>query len=282
LISAEHRVPGLTAVAGAGFDMNREGMGMADGPVAVITGAGRGIGRAIALRLAVEGYIVVGSARTSTDLDRLAEDIRLAGGIARTVVADATEHSGAKAPVRLALEELGRVDVLVNNIGGSVGSTRDPFSTTDDDFEGTLAFTLSSPWWTTAQALPVMRTQQFGRIVNIGSAAAKFGTGALPYVAAKHGLAGLTKALAVSGAPHGITANCVCPGWTDTSRIDWERKAAREGITAAEAKQSAENESLQRRILDPTEIADTVAFVVSPAGSGITGQIISVDGGFRV
>jgi NAD(P)-dependent dehydrogenase (short-subunit alcohol dehydrogenase family) len=255
---------------------------VSDQAVAVITGAGRGIGKAVALRLAHAGYLVVGSARTQTDLDALAEEVSEAGGRARTVAANAMDRSGAKAPVRLALEEFGRVDVLVNNIGGPVGDIKDPFAMTDDDFEGTVAFSLSSPWWTTTEALSSMRTRRFGRIVNIGSAAAKFGTGALPYVVAKHGLAGMTKSLAVAGAPHGITANCICPGWTNTSRIDWDRIAANKGISSGEARRLAEEESLQRRILEPTEIADMVAYVVSPAANGVTGQIISVDGGFRV
>jgi NAD(P)-dependent dehydrogenase (short-subunit alcohol dehydrogenase family) len=240
------------------------------------------MGRAIALRLASAGFLVVGSSRTQRDLDQLRSDIHAAGGEARTIVADAMDRSGARAPVRSAIEAFDRIDVLVNNVGGYLGAGRDPFEMSDDDFERTLVYTLSSAWWTTREALPSMRSRGYGRIINIASTSAIFGVGPLPYVVAKHGMAGMTKALAVSAAPHGITVNCVCPGWTNTPRINWSQQAALAGTTELEAREQAESQNIQHRILEPEEIAAAVSYLASSDAGGITGQIISVDGGFRV
>ena len=122
--------------------------------------------------------------------------------------------------------------MLVNNVGGTVGDN-DPFTGDDDAFERTLVLCLTSAWWTTKVALPGMRDQGFGRIVNIGSGASKHTGASLPYTAAKHGLVGFTKEIAKTGAPHGVNANVLCPGWTRTSLVDFERIARARGTTAA-------------------------------------------------
>jgi NAD(P)-dependent dehydrogenase (short-subunit alcohol dehydrogenase family) len=129
-----------------------------------------------------------------------------------------------------------------------------------------------------------MREQQWGRVVFIGSGASRMSTvgGRPAYVAGKHGLVGLTKQLARDTAPYGITVNCVCPGFTNTSMIDWEAIAKRTGVSVAEAQAVAFDANLQRRILEPEELGGLVSLLAGPDGSGITGQVIGVDGGYGI
>lgn len=256
-------------------------MGQLDGRVAVITGGGRGIGRAIALRYAEEGATVVVSARTASDLHSTLETAGLGPDRGLAVVADAMDRDDARQPVHAAIERFGRVDVLVNNVGGTVG-VNDPFAANDDGFERTLVLCLTSAWWTTSVALPAMRDRGFGRIVNIGSGASKHTGASVPYTAAKHGLVGFTKEIAKAGAPFGITANVLCPGWTRTSLVDFERIARARGTTAAEEERRAAAENLQHRILDAEELAGMATLLAGDDGRGVTGQVISVDGGYKV
>lgn len=257
-------------------------MGQLDGKVAVVTGGGRGIGEAIALRYAAEGATIVVSSRTQGDLD---DTLRRAGvgpdrGLA--VVADATDRHDARRPVTEAIERFGRIDVLVNNVGGTGPGNPDPFAGDDAAFEGTVVLNLTTAWWTTAAALPTMRDQGSGRIISIGSGASKRTGAALGYTTAKHGLVGFTRQLAAFAAPHGINVNLLCPGWTNTSLVDFERIAARRGTTVAEEEGRAAAESLQRRVLEADELSGMATLLAGPDGRGITGQVISVDGGYKI
>ncbi|MBM3658145.1 MAG: SDR family oxidoreductase [Actinobacteria bacterium] len=256
----------------------------ASGRIAVVTGGGRGIGRATALRLAREGHAVVVSSRTQSDLDAVVAQIEADGGRGLAVVADALDRDGARRPVTAAIEAFGGVDVLVNNVGGSVGRDHDPFTMDDDTFERTLTMNLTSAWWTTSAALGGMRDRGWGRIVMIGSGAARSSTpgGRLGYTAGKHGLVGLTRQLAQATARHGITVNCVCPGWTNTSMIDWQAIAARQGVTVEEAQSEALAANAQGRILEPEELTGMISLLVGDDGGGITGQVIGVDGGYAI
>ena len=256
-------------------------MGQLDGLVAVVTGGGRGIGRAIALRYAAEGASVVISSRTSDDLEQTLALAELDATRGLAVTADATDREDARKPVQLALERFGRVDILVNNVGGSIGGSN-AFEQIDDAFEKTLVLSLTSAWWTTGAALPAMRQQAFGRIINIGSGAAKRTGSSVGYVAAKHGLVGLTRQLAADAAPYSINVNCLCPGWTRTSLLDFDRMAAARGTTAARELERANADSLQRRVLEASELAGMATLLAGPDGHGITGQVISVDGGYKV
>jgi len=243
------------------------------GRIAVVTGAGRGIGRALALRFAHEGATVVISSRTASDLDSVLATVADTGGApGLAVVADASDRDDARRPVEAALERFGRVDVLVNNVGGSVGGRHDPFTGDDATFEGTLTLNLTSAWWTTRAALPAMREQQHGRVINIGSGASKHAAASLAYTTAKHALVGFTRQLAQLTGTAGITVNLLCPGWTNTSLLDLDdRTRAR-----------AERENAQRRVLEPEELAGMATLLASDDGAGITGQVISVDGGYRL
>jgi 3-hydroxybutyrate dehydrogenase/3-oxoacyl-[acyl-carrier protein] reductase len=257
-------------------------MGQLTDRVAVITGGGRGIGRALALRYAAEGAIVVISSRTAGDLDDVLRAAKLGADRGHAVVADAMDRQDARRPVTEALDRFGRVDILVNNVGGTVGGNPDPFVGDDNAFEQTLTLCLTSAWWTTSAALPSMRDRGFGRILSIGSGASKATGGSLPYVAAKHGLAGFTKQLAAAAAPYGINVNLLCPGWTRTSLLDFDKLAARQGTTAAEEEARAAQENLQRRVLEADELAGMATLLAADDGRGITGQVISVDGGYKV
>lgn len=257
-------------------------MGQLEGRVAVITGGGRGIGRAIAVRYAAEGAAIVVSSRTASDLDAVLAEAATGEDRGVAVVADAMDPQGARTPVHAALDRFGRVDIVVNNVGGNTGGNVDPFAGDDDAFLRGLTLNLLSAWWTSSAALPSMRDNRFGRIVNIGSGASKRAAASVPYTTAKHGLVGFTKQLAAAVAPHGINVNCLCPGWTRTSLLDFEAIAARTGTTPEEAEARAAAESVQRRVLDAEELTGMATLLAGDDGRGITGQVISVDGGYRI
>jgi len=250
--------------------------------VAVVTGAGRGIGRALALALADAGATVVVSARTESDLDAVVATISTAGGRALSVVADASRREEATRPVDAAVDAFGRIDVLVNNVGGSVAGNPDPFEGDVATIEATLTLNLTSAFWVTHAALPHMRSGGYGRIISIGSGASRRAAASWAYTAAKHGLVGFTSQLAQIAGPHGITANCICPGWTNTSLVDFDRLGASRGTTASRARADAEGEAAQGRIIEPDELGPMAVLLASPAGGAITGQTIGVDGGYRL
>ncbi|WP_433046004.1 SDR family NAD(P)-dependent oxidoreductase [Dactylosporangium sp. CS-033363] len=243
---------------------------MSAGPLehrtAVVTGAGRGIGRALAEALAAAGAAVVVSSRTAADLTAVTAAIAARGGTAEAVVADALDREEARLPVRRAVETFGRLDILVNNVGGRGG-------TGPDDFERLLTLNLTTAWWTTSAALPVMRARRYGRIINIGSGLSERAGASFGYTAAKHGLAGLTRALAQATGAEGITVNCLCPGWTATSGVD---------LAAPGARERAEAENAQRRVLDAAELGPVAVLLASPAGAAVTGQVWHVDGGWKL
>jgi NAD(P)-dependent dehydrogenase (short-subunit alcohol dehydrogenase family) len=252
--------------------------GKLDGRTALVTGGGRGIGRAIALGLAAEGASVAVLSRTAAELDAVVEELRAAGGGAHlAVVADATDGPALKAAVAEVHGAAG-LDVLVNNAGGLIGEPEKLKALDHDDalFEANLALNLTSAYYATRAALPRMVEGGYGRVISIGSGYATHGGGAISYSAAKHGLVGLTRALAYQ-VPTEITVNCLCPGWTNTAILDWNGPAGREGAEAG-----ARRHSVQKRVLEPEELAPMATLLASPDAAGITGQVISVDGGYKV
>jgi NAD(P)-dependent dehydrogenase (short-subunit alcohol dehydrogenase family) len=258
-------------------------MGKLEGQIAVVTGGGRGIGRAIALAFASEGATVVVSSRNRAELDETVARAIALGGDGLAVIADAMNRETARLPVTEALDRFGRVDIVVPNVGG-VTAMHSSLDGGDEAFEETLLLNLTSAWWTIMAAMPAMRAQGYGRIVTIGSTESlRANDGGPPaYVAAKHGLVGLTKQLAQDCGPSGITANCICPGWTNTAMVDFARTAEHMGVTEAEARAYATDKAALRCIMEPEDIAAMALLLVSPEGARITGSVLSVDAGYRL
>jgi NAD(P)-dependent dehydrogenase (short-subunit alcohol dehydrogenase family) len=247
------------------------------GRTAVVTGGGRGIGRAIALGLAAEGATVAVISRSREELDAVTDEARSLGGAGIALVVDCMDGPALKSAVAEAHGDAG-LDILVNNVGGPIGEPEKLAALDHDDelFEQNLFLNLTSAYYASRAALPRMVEGGYGRLINIGSGYATHGGGAIAYSAAKHGLVGLTRSLAYQ-VPTEVTVNCLCPGWTDTAVLRWNGP---EGAASAAAK--AEVHSVQGRVLEPAEPAPMAVLLAGPDGAGITGQVIGVDGGYKV
>lgn len=248
--------------------------------VALITGGGRGIGRAIALAFAREGADVAVLARTAAEVDAVAAEARALGRKAVALVCDVTDRAGVDAAVRAAAEGLGPIQVLVNNAGIAVSAKLGEID--DALWERHLRVNLTGAFYLSRAVLPGMLSARWGRIINIASTAARQG---FPYVAAyvasKHGLLGLTRALAMEVVTAGITVNAICPGYVATD-LTWEsarRIQARTGRSYEEAVASLAAFSPQRRLVEPEEVAALAVLLASDEARGVTGQAWNVDGG---
>lgn len=254
--------------------------------VSLITGGGRGIGRAIALRVAREGSKVVIVSRSQSQVEGVAEEIKSIGAESLPVLGDIGKKSDIENMVRKALERFGTIHILVNNAAlseRSAGGEPSPIATYDDAlWERIIRVNLTGTYLCTKQVLPKMIEQSYGRVINIASIGARIGMeNGSGYCASKHGLLGFTKSLALEVARYGITANAICPGPVDTAtlakRIDY--LAAQRNVSKQEIIQSF---NLQRRLLDPDEIAGLALFLASDLGKGITGECITIAGGMAV
>lgn len=251
------------------------------GKRAVVTGATKGIGRSIALALAEAGADVAVSARTEADLGELKTEIEGMGRRALAIGCDVTDPGlvthGLAGGV---LHAWGGVDILVNNAGnaGSAKFVNHP----DELWHRMLAINLTSVYYVTKAFVPAMIEQQSGRIITIASIAGKIGAKYITaYTASKHGVVGLTRALAVELNPYNITVNAICPGYVDTPMTDASvaNMVTRTHMSAGEARHSLERMSPQNRLLDPEEVASVAVFLALNSSKGITGQAINVDGG---
>ena len=261
-------------------------MGCLAGRTSWITGGGRGIGRAIALEMAREGADIALNSRTESELNRVADEVKGLGRRAFTIRADVMHRTDIQAAAKEILSFFGQLDILVNNAGGAVIGSEPadlaPFTHDDQAFLDNLNLNLVSAWRATREVLPHMRDRGYGRIINIGSGYAKNSGGSVVYTAAKHGIVGMTRALAAQVAPFGITVNCLCPGWTNTQLVDFDRMGRAMGIDADSAKDMVARENLQNRVLEPEELGPMAALLASEVSAGITGQVVSVDGGYKV
>ena len=250
---------------------------MLNGKVALITGGGRGIGRAIALAFAREGARIAVAARTAEQVEQVAAEI---GNRAIAVVCDVSNPESVTQMFTQTRERLGDVDILVNNAGIAESATL--VTTSDDLWFRHLAINLSGTFYCTRAALPAMLEKKWGRVINVASIAGKTGA---PYIAAysasKHGVMGLTRSVALEVATSGITVNAICPGYVDTDMVTRgvERVVTRTGRTADEALEAIKKMSPQNRLATADEVAAIALLLASEEGRGINGQGINIDGG---
>jgi len=249
-----------------------------EGRVALVTGGGRGIGRAIALGLARAGADVAIAARTVPEIEAVAAEVAALGRRTHFFPLDVSDRASAASAPGIVAAALGPVEILVNNAGLHASA---PVHRTDDaTWDAILAVDLTAPFLLTRAFLPGMYERQFGRVINIASVAGKIGLkyGAA-YAAAKHGLIGLTRSLALEGARKGVTANAICPSWTETRMMDdaVAAVAGATGRTEGEAREAILRSNPLGRAALPEEVAD-VAVLLARTGV-ITGQAVHVDGG---
>jgi NAD(P)-dependent dehydrogenase (short-subunit alcohol dehydrogenase family) len=243
---------------------------------ALVTGAGRGIGRAITVRLAAQGVDVLAVARTEADLREVAAETG-----AHWMAADLSRPADVARVVEHAVRELGDVDILVNNAAlGSAGER--PVAEQDPArWRAAIELNLNVPFELTRRLLPGMLARGWGRIVMVGSLAGERGgvaPGMSAYAASKHGLLGLVRATAVEVAPHGVTCNAVLPGSvrTRTAEAKVAEEAAAAGVTVSEAWRAREARAPAGRLVLADEVAAAVGFLCGEAASGVNGAAVPV------
>lgn len=262
--------------------MGEVSAGLLAGRTALVTGAASGIGRAIAEAMAGAGAAVMVVDLDPGGSEQVAASIRQAGGRSAAFTADITDPDAVLAMVEETVRRFGTVDVLVNNAGLQYVSPIEAFPL--ERWNRLINVMLTGPFLCTRAALPHMRMAGWGRIINMSSIHGKYASPyKAAYVAAKHGVIGLTRSIAVETATAGITANAICPGFVDTPLVrnqvpDLMRT---HGVqTEEEALDIAVySKTPQRRLLAPAEVAALAVYLASDAAKGVTGQAINLDGG---
>jgi NAD(P)-dependent dehydrogenase (short-subunit alcohol dehydrogenase family) len=252
------------------------------GQVAVVTGAGRGIGRAIARRFAAEGAAVLVTARTAEEVDGVAAEIRQTGGRSEGVTADVSREQDCERIVRTARARFGAIHILVNN-AGIYGPVKEAQEVSPIEWDQVQAINLRGPFLLSRLVLPEMYQRGSGVLLNISSVSGKtshpFGA---PYMASKAGLLGLTRALAAEGARRGVRVNAICPGPvkdTGMARQLGPLFGEKLGVSSEQQWEDLMRRILQGRGQTPEEIAAAAVFLASDQAAAITGQAFNVDGG---
>lgn len=250
------------------------------GRTAVVTGGGRGIGKAVVLDLARAGVQVAAAARSQAEIQAVAVEAKRLGVEAVAIPVDVASADSVRDLFRQARAILGPIDILVNGAGIAASALLD--RTSDDLWRSILETNLSGTFYGLREALPEMAKRGWGRVVNLASIAGKTG---LPYISAyaasKHGVLGLTKCAALEVAQKGVTVNAVCPGYVDTPMTDQSiaRIVEKTGKPAEEVRRKLEEASPQRRLFTAEEVSALILFLCTEEARGITGQALSVDGG---
>ena len=246
--------------------------------VAYITGAGRGIGRAIAYKMAHEGAMVVLADIDFVSAQSVAEELLNDGCQTLAIQTDITREGEVQASVKRVVDQFGRVDILVNNAGKNF--YYDATTMSEAEWDNAMNVDVKGAWLCCKHVLPLMKTVKSGSIINISSVHARItAPNYFPYAAAKSALVGLTRSLALDYAPYNIRVNAICPGWVRTALVqEWfdqqaDPKATEDRVLSFQP---------LKRIGTPGEIANFVAFVASDEASFITGAELVVDGGMSI
>jgi len=242
-----------------------------EGKVAIVTGASRGIGKAIALRFAEEGArVVVGYQTRSADAEAVVASIRSDGGDAFAISADVSRSVEVETLVAATIERYGRIDILVNDAGVMIA--KGLLETSEEDWDLTIDVNLKGPYLCSKAVAPIMIRQEGGTIINMSSNSGLYHPSAMrftEYVVSKAGINGLTKAMALALGPH-VTVNAICPGWIRTDMVE---------IIDPDIHQRILDETALKRWGTPDDIASSAVFLASDEASFITGELLIVAGG---
>ena len=251
-----------------------------EGQVAIVTGAGRGIGRATALELARLGADVVAAELDAAGAERTAAEVRGLGRRASAVPTDVTSPADLKAMAERTRAEFGRIDVLVNNAG--IYRAAAPLDVTEAHWDAVMTINAKAVFFASQAVLPTMIAQQRGSIVSLASLAGKVGSRSnLPYNASKAAVISITKSLALAHGADGIRVNCVCPGFVETDM--WTLVAREQGALLGVSPEEFTRQRLAQiplgRMERPEDVARVIGFLASPRAEYMTGQAINVTGG---
>lgn len=246
----------------------------------MVTGGGRGIGRAVARRLAEAGAAVVVTARSEAEIEDVANELRSDGFSAHAVPCDVADEASVHAMADAVTQRLGTVDIVVNNAGIALSNPVKRLAL--EEWNRILAVNATGTFLCTRAFLADMLDRGWGRVINVASVAGLRGGPYLAaYTASKHAQVGFTRALALEVADRGVTVNAICPGYVDTPMTDYSvsRIVEKTGITSEEALGHILELSPQKRLIRPEEIAHVALMLCHEDGEGINGQAIAIDGG---
>lgn len=250
------------------------------GRSAVVTGGGRGVGAEVARLLAAGGASVLVAARTSSEVEDVATELRQSGANASATTCDVSDPASIDRLAARARETFGRVDILINNAG--VATAAPLARTTLDEWNRLFAINATGAFLCMQAFVPGMLERRWGRVVNVASTLALTGyryTSA--YTASKHALLGLTRSVAAETAAHGVTVNAVCPSYLATRMTEetLARVTAKTGRSREEALDAIIGQNPQKRLIEPQEVAATVVYLCSEAAGSINGAALVMDGG---
>ena len=253
--------------------------------VAIITGGGTGIGKAISLAFANEGAAVVVAARNLSRLEEVAKDIKSRGGKAKAIQTDISDHEQIKRMVAQTIDEFGQIDVLVNNAAAMYPNNADVVDMNLDNWHNTLKVNLTGTMLCSREVLKYMIPRRSGNIINVSSVAGLSGHPTeSPYCVSKWGIIGFTEALAIEAGKHSIRVNCISPGASRSKEFENIVRvlAKRVGISYEEMMGKIVDKNSLKRIAEPSEIAACVVFLASDDSSAITGHNLIASCGFHI